>query len=132
MSQENLEVVQALVAASQRGDWEAAIDNYDPRVELDMARMPDGEIHSGRDAVWDFYRRWFGTWERLTITPEQFIDAGESVVVVVVRIAGVGRRSGVETSMRAADVMTLRGGKVIRQVGYPDASEALEALGLPE
>jgi ketosteroid isomerase-like protein len=34
--------------------------------------------------------------------------------------------------MRAADVMTLRGGKVIRQVGYPDASEALEALGLPE
>ena len=131
MSQENVEVAQALVAASQRGDWVAAIDNYDPAVELDIARMPDGEIHSGRDAVWDFYRRWFGTWERLTITPERFIDAGDSVVVVV-RIAGVGRRSGVETSMRAADVLTLRGGRVIRHVGYPDASEALEALGLRE
>jgi hypothetical protein len=44
MSQENVEIVQALVAASQRGDWEAALDNYDPAVELDESRMLDGGL----------------------------------------------------------------------------------------
>jgi ketosteroid isomerase-like protein len=131
MSQENVEVVQALVAASQRGDWEAAIETYDPAVELDTVRMPDGGLFSGRDAVWGFYRQWFGTWDRLSITPERFIDAGDRVVVVV-RIAGVGKGSGIKTSMRAADVMTLRNGKVVRHVAYPNASDALEAVGLRE
>ena len=78
----------------------------------------------GRDAVWDFYRQWFGTWDRLEITPERFIDAGDRVIVVV-RIAGIGKGSGIERSMRAADVMTLR-------EGYPDASEALEVTGFSD
>ena len=47
MSQENVEVVQTLVAASQRGDWEAALDTYDPAVELDESRMPDGGVYHG-------------------------------------------------------------------------------------
>ena len=106
MSQENVEVVKELVAASQ------------------LTRMPRGAVGVGRDAVWDFYRQWFETWDRLEITPERFIDAGDRVIVVV-RIAGIGKGSGIETSMRAADVMTLR-------EGYPDASEALEVTGFSD
>jgi ketosteroid isomerase-like protein len=132
MSQENVEVVKALVAASQRGgDWEAALEHYDPAVELDESRGVEGGLYYGRDGVRDHFRRWFVTWDRLVIAPERFIDAGDRVVVVF-RMTGVGRGSGVETSMRSAAVMTLRNGKVIRQVGYPDASEALEAVGPAE
>jgi ketosteroid isomerase-like protein len=129
MSQENVEVVQALVAASQRGDWEAALDFYDPAVKVDQTRMPGGGLHFGRNGVREFFGDWFGTWDRLTITPERFIDAGERVVLIL-RISGVGKLSGIETSARAADVMTIRDGKVTRHVGYPDPSEALEAVGL--
>jgi ketosteroid isomerase-like protein len=131
MSQENVEVVQALVAASQRGDWDAALDHYDQAVELDQSRMLDGGVYYGRDGVRDFFTDWFGTWDRLVITPERFLDAGERVVVVL-QIAGVGKGSRVEVSIRVADVFTLRSGKVVRQAGYFDVSEALEAAGLSE
>ena len=46
MSQENVEVVKELVAASQ------------------LTRMPRGAVGVGREAVWDFYRQWFETWDR--------------------------------------------------------------------
>jgi ketosteroid isomerase-like protein len=132
MSQENVEVARAIVAAVQRGDWQAAIEHYDPDVELDMIGMPESGRYSGRGALWAFYRQWFGAWDRLTISPQRFIDVDDRVVVIVVQISGVGRGSGVASSMRAADVLTLRDGKVVRQVGYTDAAEALEAVGLPE
>jgi ketosteroid isomerase-like protein len=132
MSWENVEVVKALVRATQRGDWTAALEAYDPAVELDATRLPGGGIESGRDGVERFFRQWFGTWENLEVTPERFIDAGGHRVVVLLRIAGVGKGSGIETFMRTADVMTVRAGKVIRHVGYLDVSEALQAAGLQD
>jgi len=129
VSEQNVEIVEALVAASQRGDWEAALEKYDPAVELDMRLMPGGDLTVGREAVRSFFTHWFGTWDRLEIKPERFIDAGENIVAVL-RIAGVGKGSRIETSMRTADVMTVRNGKVVRHVGYPRAEEALVALEL--
>jgi ketosteroid isomerase-like protein len=129
VSKQNVEIVQELVAASQRGDWEAALEKYDPAVELDMRFIPGGDLSIGREAVRSFFTNWFGTWDRLEIEPERFIDMGENVVVVL-RIAGVGKGSGIETSMRSADVMTVHDGKVVRHVGYPKAETALVGLGL--
>lgn len=131
VSEQNVEIVQALVGASQRGDWAAALEMYDPAVELDMRFIPGGDLAYGREAVRSFFTNWFGTWDRLEIKPERFIEAGEKVVVVL-RIAGVGKGSGVETSMRSADVMTVRDGKVVSHVGYPKAETALIALGLSD
>jgi ketosteroid isomerase-like protein len=131
VSEQNVKIVRALVAAGQRGDWAGALEKYDPAVELDMRLIPGGDLSVGREAVRSFFTNWFGTWDRLEIKPERFIDAGESVVVVL-RIAGVGKGSGIETSMRSADVMTVRDGKVIRHVGYRNAEAALIALGLTD
>jgi uncharacterized protein len=131
MSQQSVKVAKTLVGATQRGDWQVALATYDPTVELDMTRFPGGGVVSGRDGVERFFRQWFGTWDRLEVTPERFIDAGDQVVVML-RIAGVGKGSGVEVSMRSADVMTVRAGKVIRHVGYLDRSEALRDVGLQD
>jgi ketosteroid isomerase-like protein len=129
VSAENVEVVRSLVSAAHRGDWQAALALYDPAVELDMTRMPGGFKGVGVDAVQRFFQEWFGAWDHLAVTPERFVDAGD-VVIAVVRISGVGRTSGVAISMHAADVMTVRGGKVVRDVGYADASEALRTAGV--
>jgi uncharacterized protein len=126
-----VKVAKTLVGATQRGDWEVALATYDPAVELDITRFPGGGVVSGRDDVERFFRQWFGTWDRVEVTPERFIDAGDHVVVML-RIVGVGKGSGVEVSMRSADVLTLRAGKVIRHVGYLDRSEALRAVGLED
>ena len=131
MSQENVETMLAVQDAVTRGDWEAAIQLYDPAVELDQSRMPDGNIYHGRDGVWDFYARWFGAWDELDFDFERVFDAGDDVVAVT-RMRALGRVTGAEVSMRSADVCTFRAAKIIRQIGYPDAAEALEAVGLEE
>jgi ketosteroid isomerase-like protein len=130
MSSENVELVKALVGASQRGDWEAALKMYDPAAELDASRIPGGSVGVGRDAIRDFFRQWFGTWDRLEIAPRQFIDAGDNVLVVI-HVSGFGKGSGAQVSMELVDVMTVREGKVSRHVGYVDRAEAFDAAGVP-
>jgi ketosteroid isomerase-like protein len=132
MSQENVEVVRALVMAAQRADWSAAIAPFDPEIVLDQTRMPDGGIYRGAAEVWSFYRRWFGTWDNLEIAPQRFIDLDGDRVLVLLSIRGTGKGSGVDVNMATADLYELRQGRVVRHTGYPDQAEALEAVGLRE
>ena len=130
MSQENVDLVKAILRAAQ-ADWEWVSTVLDAEVRLDQSRFPDGGIYSGRAAFGDFYRRWFGTWDDLRITPERFYDEGDRVVVLFT-LQGRGKGSGTPVTLRAANVWTVRAGKVIELVGYPDRAEALEAVGLAE
>jgi ketosteroid isomerase-like protein len=131
VSRENVEALEAGMAAVQRGDWDAAMELYDPAVELDQTRMPGGARYQGRGAAWRFYSDWFGAWRDLRFEFERVIDAGDEVVVIT-RMSGRGRVTGAEVSIRAADVYTFRDGKIVRHAGYPDATEALNAVGLEE
>jgi ketosteroid isomerase-like protein len=79
----------------------------------------------------EFYRRWLGTRDHFDDHPVEFIDTGDAVLVIM-EISGAGKGSGASVTMRTADVYTVAAGKVVRHVGYPDASEALEAAGLEE
>jgi ketosteroid isomerase-like protein len=47
-------------------------------------------------------------------------------------IEGRGKGSGVPVVIRSADLWTIRDGKIVSLVGYPDRAEALKAVGLRE
>ena len=64
-------------------------------------------------------------------TPEDFTDAGHSVVVSE-RLSGTGRTSGVPISQGWVAVYTLREGRIVRRTDYLDKADALEAVGLSE
>jgi ketosteroid isomerase-like protein len=129
MSQENVEVVKGVVEAAMRRDWDAAMAAYDEGVVLDQTRLPDGGVYHGHEGVRAFFGQWFGAWNDLEIEPERMIDRGDQVIVIL-RFRGTGKGSGANVAMRAADIWTVKRGKVVRLVGYPAASEALEAAGL--
>ena len=129
MSQENVEIVKEIFRFAQ-SDWERVRARLDPKVRLDQSRFPDGGIYHGRDALRDFYRSWFGTWDELHVTPERFLEKGDQVVVLLT-LTGRGKQSGAPVALKGADVWTLRNGRVVELVGYPDR-EALEAVGLAE
>jgi len=131
MSEENVEVVRGIVRAFRAAEWDAALSAYATDAELDLSRMPGGGIYHGPAGVREFYTGWIQSWERFEAEPLEFIEAGDEVISVM-QISGIGKDSGVPVAMRPADVYTLDGGKVVRQVGYPDASDALEAAGLSE
>ena len=85
---------------------------------------PEGFLRASEEALEAF--------EDYRIEAEDFIDAGEAVVVPV-RISGRGRASGANLEMRLAHLWVFRDdGKVIRGEVYRTTEEALGAVGLGE
>ena len=128
MSQENVEIVRAAVSAFDPSDtqvWEALSH---PDVELDWSasRGLEAGVYRGRAETTRFIRT-FETFQTVVIEPEDFIEAGDSVVVP--NIARFRGRDGIETVARSALVYELRDGLIARVCMYQDPAEALEAAG---
>jgi ketosteroid isomerase-like protein len=85
----------------------------------------------GHEGVRTYMERWETEWEELSTVPEQFIDAGDRVVVAV-HFTGRGRESGIAVDAVLWEVYTLRGDKIVRMDEFSDRSEALKAAGLSE
>jgi ketosteroid isomerase-like protein len=110
MSQENVEIVRQGFEAYVRGDLSAAVSNHDPDVVFSPAEEPPVR---GRDAVRSYIERWEEPWDDYDAEAEEFIDAGDSVVVVF-HVKARGKSSGVAVDARSYQVHTLRDGKLVR------------------
>jgi uncharacterized protein len=128
MSQENVEIVRRCFEAWARGDHAAALEFLAPDVVWKVAQ--EGPAN-GPDAVQSVWQRWEADWDVLEEIPEEFIDAGDHVLVTV-HHKGRGRGSGIEIAGRTFHVYTFRDGKIVRKLEVTDRSEALEAAGLRE
>ena len=133
MSQENVEAVRAIHERFSEGDFRASVDLLDRHVVfLMMPDAPDAaEAYVGLEAVAKAMRGFFDTWANFTLKAEEFIPAGESVLVSV-RHQGVARISGVPTDAHYFQLWTFRGHKVIRIETFSERAPALEAAGLSE
>jgi ketosteroid isomerase-like protein len=130
MSQENVEVVRSLYAGWLRG--EIGIDKLDPEISMvESETLPGAASAYGIEAVERYMRSFANYWEQIRFEPQEYIDAGNQVVVVA-RLIGKGKKSGVEVTRTWAYVWTVRERKALRMVGYADRAEALKAVGLDE
>ncbi len=132
MSQENVEIVQRCLAARADGGlYVDALDLIDPDVVVDLSARPDGRVYYGwRDAA-NALVTWVDRWDDYRYEAEDFLDAGEEVVVLF-RESGRGKESGATVEIVGATVWTIREGKVVRTKTYTDRRKALEAVGLSE
>jgi ketosteroid isomerase-like protein len=132
MSQENIEIIRRGYELFAAGEIEAVASLFAENVELPDAgglgivdtapgtrRGPEGFLRGTDDAREAF--------DEFRVDPEEFIDAGEAVVVPV-RISGRGRASGAKQEARLVHVWTLSDGKVIRNEIYRTLDEAVQAL----
>jgi ketosteroid isomerase-like protein len=134
MSEENVGIVLGAIAYEYYGvgDRAEAEAIFDPQVVLNPQNEGlDEEPSYGPDAMRDDWERWASAFEDLTVTFEEFIDAGHQVLVVA-HHQGRGRDSGVPVDARYYELYTLRGGKVLRVDEFADRGQALEAAGLSE
>jgi hypothetical protein len=133
MSQENVEIVKKFTRLFENGDRDAWRDYFDPDVIWDTsaATMPMAGIYRGHEGVERFFRDWLGAWTSYAIEAREYIDVGESVVMVF-RQSGVGRGSGVRTERDFFAVYDLHGSKVVRYRQFESREEALDAAGLLE
>jgi ketosteroid isomerase-like protein len=131
MSKENVETVRRGYELYAAGDLEGVAALFSTDAELADAgglgvagtaagtrHGPEGFIRANEEVLEAF--------DDYSVEPEDFIDAGESVVVPV-RISGRGRASGAMLETRLAHLWVLRDGKAIRGEVYRTTEEALEA-----
>ena len=133
MSQENVETIRDAFAAFNRGDldgWlEYLTDDIDYRA-AEGALDDRGPIH-GKDALRAHVQDWFDTFDDFRQEPIEVIDA-EDKVILVIRITGRAKLSGVDTELTYAAVYTIRDGRVAVCREYFTRAEALQAAGLSE
>ena len=135
MSEENVEIVRAAWKALERRDMEALFAFYDRAIVWDQTRAgPSGlasEYH-GHGGVRQFFRAWLEPFESYHGHAQQFIDAGQ-VVVVCARQGGRGKQSGVEVEMASFwQVYRVENGLIVRIDVFNDEQDALRAAGLKE
>ena len=133
MSRENVEIVQKftrLFEEGSRDEWRA---HFDPNVVWDTSAsgMPSAGILHGHEGVERFFRDWLGTWRNYGLLTREYLDAGDSVVIVF-RQRGTGRESGIESERDFFGAYDLRRSKVVRFRLYASRDAAHKAVGLAE
>jgi ketosteroid isomerase-like protein len=132
MSQENVEVAQAFLAAWNAGDREAVRETLDADVVIgrEMEGWPEPGPHVGREVVmrqWERIREPWG--DAITLVPMSIVDAGDRVVTRQI-VHAVAR--GPEVHAEFTTVSRLRNGRIFLIDYYWNYAEALEAVGLSE
>ena len=131
MSQENVEVVRQILAAGPE-DIDAILALHHPDWEGHIpAQYPVAGTWEGLDGVRAFVEEWMEAFDEFRVTPDEFIDH-EDAVVVAVTYRGRGRGSHLTLTDRWFYVYRFRDGKVFRWRPYRARSEALKAVGLEE
>jgi ketosteroid isomerase-like protein len=133
VSRENVEIVRSATDAFFAGDAEAALELLDPDVEWHgtVGGFDEGRVWRGRDEVARQFMEYFEEWERLEMTTERFIDAGDEEVVVFFHEVAKGRESGIVVETDTGAINTIRNGKIARVRPFLDRAEALREAGLP-
>ena len=115
MSAENVSLVKAIYAAFGSGDVPAAIAAMSPAIvwnEAENFPYADGNPYVGAEAILGgVFARLASEWDGFHVEPEQFLDAGDTVVVLG-RYAGTFRGTGRSMNPQAAHIWTVADGKV--------------------
>ncbi len=129
MSQQNVEIV--------RRSYEHFMANGEVRAGADLVwdvsnlGWPDQQVYIGDEGAMQFMAEWADAWDGWEMEVEDYIDAGERVVVILNQ-QGRSKATGIPVEMRFAQVWTLRDGQGVRMQLYASVEEALEAVRLPE
>jgi ketosteroid isomerase-like protein len=130
-----LRAAQAGFAAINRGDLESSFLLYHPDIEIitpsRLVAMGFETSYRGREARFDYQRRWTREWGEMRFEPAEMLDLGERVLFVG-RIAGVGLSSGAAVDSEWAVLYTLSDGQVIREQPFFDHQEAFVAARVSE
>jgi ketosteroid isomerase-like protein len=138
MSQENVEIVRTVIAATRQ-----AMANGDPAAAFPPEFAADFEwilpvpfegktMWTGIEECVEFLRLWGEQFEDYSFQATRLIDVGDHRVVALERQAATGRESGVRVEWANGVVYELIDGRIVRATNYLTHADALEAAGLSE
>ena len=147
MSQQDVELVRALLAPFEQGDmipmWrddaivaasrEATADRLSPDFECVFVREDVGRsTYYGVEGLRAAWLDWLEPWDSYQAGVEDVIDAGAGRVVVLTRDHARPKGATTEVDFLGAPIWTVRDRKVARIEFYFNRAEGLAAAGLAE
>ena len=127
MSQENVDKARAFIDAYNRRDFDAAVESFDPEIDWVLPAHQSSDSGRGPDEVRRFWQGLDETFEELRLDPQEFVDDGDQVATRL-RYYGRGKGSGVVVEGELYhQVVTFRGGRMVRIEYFTDWDQALEA-----
>jgi ketosteroid isomerase-like protein len=134
VSQENVEVARAMLAAWNRRDRETWLAACHPEIEWSSAILREVEgpesVHRGREAMSRFWDEWQRVWN-LEIDVSETRDLGDTVVALAT-MRTTGRASGAEVDRPIGYVFEFEDGLIRHAKAYLTPREALDAVGLAQ
>src|ERR1017187_4307786 len=125
----NLDLVRSIYASIGRGDYSEA-DWADPRIEYVFADGLEPGTFMGRDGLAQAMRGLVGAIEGFRNEAEEYRELDAGRVLVLTRVSGRGKTSGVEVGDLGAEVFEIRNGTVTKIVVYWERNRAFADLGL--
>jgi ketosteroid isomerase-like protein len=134
MPQANAEIVGRMAEAWAEGGWQSVADQglLDPEVEYhDDRRWPEARSTVGTSALVERFVEYMEVLGKdATAEVETVLDAGGDVVVMVFRLTGEARASGLRHDHRWGFLCRVSEQRITYIQAYLDPREALEAAGL--
>lgn len=132
MSAENVSLVKGIYAAFGSGDVPAVVAAMSPEIvwnEAENFPYADGNPYVGAEAILGgVFARIASEWDGFHVEPEQFLDAGDTVVMTG-RYLGTSRGTGQAMNPQVAHIWTVAGGKVVRFQQLVDTLAVARAMG---
>jgi ketosteroid isomerase-like protein len=121
-------MLQGVFEEWQRGEfWNAA-----PYAEdiVFVRTGPDGGEYHGLEGLAAAWRDFLGAWEDFRIETERVLPGADGRYVLLLRLTGRGKGSGVNIDADVANVASIRDGKIARLEMFWDREAALRAAGV--
>jgi ketosteroid isomerase-like protein len=132
MSHENVEIAKRGIDAFNATD----VDEFTALTTPDFQWSPsmvaiEGEVFRGGEGIRAYFASLSNAWEEFVILPDRFRDLAD-LVIMLGRLRGRGKNSGVPVDASLGMVFDFRDGKIARIRGYLDHGETLRAAGVSE
>jgi ketosteroid isomerase-like protein len=132
MSQENLELIRGVYRAFATGDIPDVLARMAPDMvwnEAENFPYADHNPYVGHDAIIaGVFARLGGEWDGFAVVPDEFLDAGDTIVVLG-RYKGSCKATGTALDAQMAHVWRVADGKATRFQQYTDTLQAARAMG---
>ena len=132
MSQQNVELVRSIYGAFATGDVPGVVARMSPGIVWNEAEgfpYADGNPYRGPEAILGgVFSRLGSEWEGFAAVPEEFLDAGDTIVVLG-RYRGVCKSTGKAIDSQMAHVWRIDEGKAVAFQQYTDTLQAARCTG---
>ena len=133
MSQENVDIVRGMYEAFGKGDIPHVLGQMEQGIEWHEAEnfiYADRSPYIGTQAVLEgVFMRLGSEWQGFTVTPQEWLDAGNRVVVLGT-YTGTHGATGKRVQAQFAHVWSLKERRVVRFQQYTDTKQFAEAVAV--